>query len=126
MALTDYSGQPLRRSDPLVKRLLAATFPEYRGRKVKARLWTHPRTLDNYWDGGSRSFYVAVRLVDGAVSDFGTDNPFRTATHEPVDLPSGVLLVEHTIFCGRDMGLTVWARQDALDAGPAVAGLLGG
>jgi hypothetical protein len=117
MALSDYSGQKLSTASPLVKRVLAATFPEYRGRKVKARLWTGPRRLENYWDGGTRSYYVAIRIEDGAVADFGTDNPFVRSTHDPVDLPAGVLLVEHSIFCGKDMGITIWARHDALGAG---------
>lgn len=113
MALNDYSGIALSRSNAMVKRIIAATFPEYNGRKIKARLWTAPRVLDNYWDGGSRSFYKAIRVEDGALADFGTDNPFHAVTHAPVDLPEGVLLVEHVIFCGKDLGLTVWAREAA-------------
>lgn len=112
MALNDWSGEPLSRANPLVKRLIAATFPEYRGRKIKARLWRGPMRLENYWDGGTRSYYRAVRVTDGAVADFGTDNPFLASAHEPVDLPVGVILVEHTIFCGRDSGLTVWMRPE--------------
>ena len=126
VALNDFSGLALRKSNPLVKKLLAATFPEYRGRKVKARLWTGPRRLENYWDGGTRSYYKAVRIVDGAIADFGTDNPFLASAHEPVDLPAGVLLVEHSYFCGTDTGITVWARTDTLDAGTPIAGLLAG
>lgn len=117
MALNDYDGQKLSTANPLVKRVLAATFPEYRGRKVKARAWLRPQVLSNYWDGGTRSFYKAVRIEDGAIADFGTDNPFVRSTHEPVDLPAGVLLVEHVIFCGKDLGIVIWARTDALDAG---------
>jgi hypothetical protein len=81
--------------------------------------------LENYWDGGTRSYYVAVRINDGAVSDFGTDNPFMASAHAEVDLPAGVILVEHTIFCGRDAGITVWGRPDALAGGPVISGLLG-
>lgn len=117
MALNDFSGEPLSRANPMVKRILATTFPDYRGRKVKARLWTRPMTLHNYWDGGTRSYYVAIRVADGAVSDFGTDNPFQRSAHEPVDLPFGVLLVEHSYFCGRDSGITIWARTDAIGTG---------
>lgn len=116
MALNDYSGQPLRTGDPMVKRLLAVTFPQYRGRKVKARLWKGPMVLENYWSEGSRSYYRAVRIIDGAVADFGTDNPFFATAHEPVDLPSGVILVERSIFMGREAGLTVWARANDIDA----------
>lgn len=127
MALNDYSGETLSRANPLVKRLLAATFPQYKGRKIKARLWRGPMQLQNYWDGGSRSYYVAVRIVDGAVSDFATDNPFERSSHEPVDLPVGVILVERSIFMGRESGLTVWMRPDneLVLPDPNVVGLLG-
>lgn len=124
MGLHDYEGVKLSKANPAVKRLIAATFPDYRGRKVKARAWRGPMRLQNYWDGGSRSYYVAVRVADGAVADFGTDNPFQQSAHEPVDLPEGVMLVEHSYFMGTDTGLTVWAHPgDALDA-PTVTGLL--
>lgn len=125
MALTDWSGETLRRSNPMVKRVLAASFPEWKGRKIKARLWTRPMRLQNYWDGGTRSYYVAIRVSDGAVANFGTDNPFLASAHDEVDLPAGTLLVEHTIFCGRDAGITIWARTDALDAGVTPALLNG-
>jgi hypothetical protein len=117
MALSDYSGETLSRANPMVKRVLAVAFPEYRGRKVKARLWTRPQRLQNYWDGGTRSFYVAIRIEDGAVCPFETSNPFERSTHEDVDLPAGVLLVEHSYFCGRDSGITIWARAEALGQG---------
>lgn len=117
MALNDYSGVALSKANPLVKRLLAATFPEYRGRKVRVRSWRGPMVLENYWSEGSRSYYVAVRVTDGSIADFGTDNPFLRQSHEPVDLPAGVLLVERSIFMGRESGITVWGRQETLEAG---------
>jgi len=124
MSLTDWSGVKLSRANPLVKRLIAATFPEYKGRKVKACLWRGPMHLQNYWDGGSRSYYVAVRISDGAISDFGTDNPFLRSAHEPVDLPVGVILVENTWFLGRNTGLTIWMRPENGIEDATVVGLL--
>jgi hypothetical protein len=114
MALTDWSGEKVSKANPMVKRLLAATFPEWKGRKVKVCLWKGPQRLQNYWDGGSRSYYVAVRVTDGAVSNFGTDNPFVQSSHADVDLPSGVILVEHSIFMGKDSGVTIWVNPQDL------------
>lgn len=114
MALNDYSGETLSRANPVVKRLLALTFPDYKGRTIKARLWLRAKPLENYWDGGTRSYYEAVRIADGAVSSFGTDSPFLRSSHEPVDLPDGVILVEHAYFCGKDMGITVWVKSPYL------------
>jgi len=47
---------------PLVKRLLRATFPDYRGRRIYLRAATHPVDVRSYWDEGSRSYFVAVDL----------------------------------------------------------------
>ena len=126
MTINDYSGETLSRANPMVKRILAVAFPEYTGRKIKARTWTKARQLENYWSGGSRSYYVAIRVSDGAIADFGTDNPFVRSTHEPVDLPAGILLVENTIFCGKNTGITIWARAEALEQGIAPAMLEAG
>jgi hypothetical protein len=116
MSLTDWSGVAVSRTTPIIRRIVDATFPDYRGRKIKVRQWTGARQLDNYWSGGSRSYYVAIRVNDGAVSDFGTDNPFLASAHDKVDLPEGVILVERSIFCGKESGLTIWTHAPAAPA----------
>lgn len=111
--LNDWGGALLRTANPVVKQLVAHTFPEYRGRKVALRYWRGPRQLDNYWSGGSRSDW---RLIDpqrgvAATSD-DMHNPFTKAAHEKWDLPIGMIAVEHDIFCGKDMGLRVYVRRE--------------
>lgn len=110
----------LRRSDVRdVRDLLAATFPEYPGRRITLVVENAPLThyLRNYWDGGSRTYYRAVDLATGRVVDAAwcTSNPLRSEAHGGFTLPRGVALVEHTIFCGRDLGITISVRRD--DAG---------
>jgi hypothetical protein len=78
----------LRKANPLVKRLLALTFPDYTGRKVELRTWTGPRVLDNYWDGGSRSWWRLVSVAAGTVAEPTNDNPFMADAHEKADLPA--------------------------------------
>src|SRR5438128_1670670 len=50
--------------DALVKRIASAAFPEYKGRQFKIRVATHSLNCASYWDGGSRSYFVFVRLAD--------------------------------------------------------------
>lgn len=127
-ALNDYPGVGLRMSNPLVKRLIAATFPEYRGRKVRLMLWTRPRQLMNYWSGGSRSDWRLIDPARGfAAPSADMYNPFTKAAHEAFDLPAGVIAIEHDIFCGKDMGLYVYVRPEdfaLVIAGATTHGLL--
>lgn len=104
----------LSRSNPDVKRLLAITFPQYRGRKIRLS-FTERMSLENYWDGGTRSYYRAVDLNTGEVREpaRATGNPFNGMAHVEFDLPTGVALVEHSIFCGKDVGITVHVRRES-------------
>ena len=112
-ALTDWGGALLRTANPIVKQLIAATFPEYRGRKVAVRYWRGPRQLENYWSGGSRSDWRLIDPYRGvAATTDDMHNPFTKAAHEAWDLPRGMIAVEHDIFCGKDMGLRVYIHRD--------------
>jgi len=120
--ITPYAGPRVSRANPMVARLLAATFPDYRGRKIELRSWDRPRTLENYWDGGTRSYWSMVEITTGRVGTPTNDNPFEPAAHDKWDLPSGWVAVEHIIFCGHDLGIRIYARAEDLarvTAGPA-------
>jgi len=118
--LTPYSGPSVSRANPMVRRLLEATFPEYHGRTIQLRAWDKPRRLENYWDGGSRSYWRLVRLSDGAIAEPTNDNPFQAVAHVEVDLPDGHVFVEHAYFCGKDMGIRIYGRLTALSAGESL------
>ena len=91
----------------------------YAGRALAAILTT---TVDvpmdaGLWSGGSRCVYHFVRLSDGA----SVASPGQNLFHEGrkayrLDLPHGVAMVRHSIFRGRDHGLTFYIRPD--DAAP--------
>lgn len=98
------------RSNPTIRRIIDVTFPEYSGRKVAVQEWNGPRRLDNYWDGGTRSYWKVIDLLRGRIGDAGTANPFEQATHSDWDLPAGSIAVEHVIFCGQDLGLRIHVR----------------
>lgn len=119
MALS--SSVPVSRSDARVKRVLAATFPDYRGRKIRVAAWSSPVYVDWNWSGGTRDF-VAVIAPGRGVGFASVPAPWRH-DHGPVDpaaFPAGSLLVVHSIFCGSDAGITIYASpSDALIGGGA-------
>ena len=105
-----------------VERLMRGAFPGYRGRKFRVMPERHVCMSDTYWDGGSRSQYVIVRLSDGrqmAVPDLISGGYLPTAgaamrTMGSWDLPEGFVVVRHGISCGKDVGLTLSVRPDEL------------
>ena len=106
------SPVPVSRAHPLVARVLATTFPDYRGRKVSVAPWSGPVSLDWNWDGGSRDFVAVVDTAGGRVAHAEVPAPW-SHQHRPVapcDFPDGYLLVVHSIFCGRDAGVTIYAK----------------
>lgn len=111
-------AQLVSRSNPLVKRVLQATFPEYRGRKVRVQPYTGPRRWTVCWDEGSRDQVKLIDLARGT-ADLRAGSPFQNpeGVLALVDQPENSLLVVHTISCGVDAGITIIAR-----GGPAIAG----
>ncbi len=99
-----------------VQHIIRATFPGYTGRMAQIE----PResiTLHSLnWSGGSRSTYRACRL-DGTPMPSRVDmsapapweNPYEGAK---VNIPEGVAIVEHVIFCGKDIGMHIYARPE--------------
>lgn len=103
------------RSEPLVKRIVKATFPEYRGRKIKIKT-TFPPDLISYWSGGSISYFVFYQPdsdktfpVNSLESPWKQYKQGRKFSEEMI--PLSVVLVEHRFFCGHDMGITIYVRE---------------
>lgn len=89
----------------------------YAGKQFKIQVGervTIPSTA-GLWDGGSRETYRLVRLTDGAEIP-ASDNmsaPWDKARQDRVvTLESGVTVVKHSVFCGRDMGLTFFVHPN--------------
>lgn len=103
----------LARSNKEVKSLLQATYPEYKGRKI--RLETRDTyQMENYWSGGTKHEVMAYDLATGKVSypNGNTTNPMTGIAHSEITIPDGVALVEHTIFCGHDIGITIMVNSN--------------
>lgn len=98
--------------DAFLKRIVAETFPRYKGRKFKLST-DIPTDLSSYWDGGSKDSYAFYCLDTGKTFNIHTNHPIFEAGH-PRDLeklPGRIIIVEHSYFCGRDMGITIYANQ---------------
>ena len=90
--------------------IIKATFPEYRGRKIKVEFRPEVTFYDTNWGGGSRNQYAAVK-ADGTKARLNVPAPWLNVVEgATVPLPADVLIVEHSIFCGKDCGLTIYAN----------------
>lgn len=93
-----------------VKALGRAAFPEYRGRMYQAIITEDPISLNSHWDGGSRDYFVLInsRAQRAQAPQSGTmfDGPLSTP---PKVAPTpDLVIVKHSIFCGKDYGLTFY------------------
>ena len=86
----------------------------YRGRKWKITVTERITLANAYWDGGSKSTYTAVDLATGRTSEAHSalSNPFRTPQAPDVEIPRGVCVLEHVVFCGKDCGIYVHVRPE--------------
>lgn len=110
-----------------VKRLAKLAYPKYKGRKFYLEVRSK-YMMENYWDGGSRSFVKAVNLATGEVRDPApaSTNVYDPRAHGEIGIPAGIALVEHAYFCGKDCGIRVvvsgpaelaaWSEDKALEA----------
>ena len=100
----------------LVKKLATLAFPDYKGRKFKVRE-AKRYYMQNYWDGGSRNYCVAINLQTGTLQqpDASTQTPWNGAANAVFDIPQHIGILERCIFQGKDCGITLYVapRQNA-------------
>lgn len=101
--------------DNFVKALVAKAYPAYRGRKFRLIVSEHPINCSSFWDGGSRDYFVFANLATGEVTQAmppqsGFDRPI--AGLNAVSLPVNYACLEHSIFCGKDSGITIHIRPE--------------
>lgn len=105
---THYIGKP----DETIQRIVRATFPSYRGKKFKIST-DIPSRLSSYWDGGSKDSFSFYQLSTGKCVDLPTNHPLFESKNpsELKELPSGMVVVKHSYFRGKDMGITIYANS---------------
>ena len=92
-----------------------AAFPGYNGRSIRLSS-AIPSRLDSYWDGGSRAYYSFVNLATMQAVTIPSNHPMYEPNNPRIlkELPEGIALIKHTIFCGKDTGLIIYLRPENL------------
>lgn len=104
----------LERKDlPVVQPILHATFPSYAGTNIQILpASAAPKELRSYWNGGSKDSFAFYRLDTGESIAVHSNHPYFEPDQPSTlaELPSNVVLVQHTIFCGKDLGLALYGN----------------
>jgi hypothetical protein len=89
-----------------VKHLASLIYPDYKGRKFRIHE-QETYHLENYWDGGSRTYSVAIDFKGNRVimPSPETLNPYNKEAHLDFTIPPGIGILEHVFFCGKDLGI---------------------
>jgi hypothetical protein len=99
-------NQTIKLTKAQAKNIVNATFPDYTGRKFKLEISDTISFYDLNWSGGTCNKFVAV--ANGEIHGMFVPAPWKnTAEGQTVDLPSEIVVVEHSFFCGHDMGITI-------------------
>jgi hypothetical protein len=101
----------LTKTDTMAK--IAATIG-YGGTKFRVRIEKGPFDLRSYWDGGSRDQYYLLDIKTGLPLPLRTQTaPAEFGGHaSSFMLEPGQILVRHSTFCGKDMGLELSVSPD--------------
>lgn len=104
------SNVTLKLTSKQYKQIVKATYPEYTGRTVKMVFTEKVSIYNTNWEGGSRTQYAAVNS-DGKVAHIDAPAPWLNMVEgATVSMPENALIVTHSIFCGQDAGITIYAH----------------
>lgn len=102
---------------PEVKAVAKAAFPDYNGKKFRVEVKESVDvTYNAYWSGGTKYTYNFIRLDN--LQSFGAlpsqhpifDKPIING--DSIPLTKGLVCVEHSYFCGKDMGIRIYVHPD--------------
>ena len=90
-----------------LRTIAKAAYPTWKGRKLHADFSGKVTFSDTNWGGGSRNYYVSLSS-DGRKRGLMVPAPWVNPIEgQTVQIPEGFVVVEHTIFCGKDCGVTI-------------------
>jgi hypothetical protein len=98
-------------SSPELARIVRAADNSYRKREASLQVRETVCLSGTYWDGGSRSTYVAVDLVtlrSSAAEQFAPSAFGGPAAAPMVRIPEGIAIVQTGVFCGKTANATVY------------------
>ena len=90
--------------------IMTRAFPSYAGKKFSIRTVSGTVNCASSWGGGSRSYFRLVALDSPTMSRVVPAQSMFDRQIDGIDtvsIPIGGGIVQHTIFCGRDMGLSL-------------------
>ena len=100
--------------------IIKKTFSSYKGRTIYLVLVKPEAKLStvSYWSGGSRSEF---KLLGTAAETLATSEAYRNShpINQHKEDPHWIanknqILVEHVIFCGKDLGIRIHATPDCV------------
>ena len=75
---------------------------------IAPTVWFH----DLNWGGGSRNQYVALTR-NGDARGMLVEAPWKECREgQEFEIPDNVFVVEHSFFCGHDMGITIYVNPN--------------
>lgn len=111
-----YNHQYIKLSDnPEMKRIVRAAFPSYKKHEVALSFAETVTISGTYWDGGSRSTYIAVEINTLRTLGAPHYNPLQFGgpkENPKVEIPAGVAILEGGTFCGKPATVHVFLRPD--------------
>lgn len=111
--------------DPMAMKLAHASFPDYTGRKFTVRVVPEgtPIEITNSWSGGSREWFVVMNLATlKSIMVPQNGDAFSGKHYAPVKVHENVCVVMHSIYSGKDMGLTfIVSEKNAAQLLPAAS-----
>lgn len=99
---------------PDVKKIALAAYPDYNGKKFSVEIAADHLDVRSYWDGGSRNYYVFLRLDTFETMPMPQQSAFDAKVEgaDRVQLIPGMVCVEHTYFQGHDLGITIHVHPE--------------
>jgi hypothetical protein len=98
----------------MVAPMIRATFPSYKGKKFQVVAAESVTLHDLNWSGGSRCQYRACTLAGaplGNADKFNAMAPWENpAEGQSLPIAPGACVVQHTLFCGSDLGLRIYVH----------------
>lgn len=94
-------------------RAARVAFPEYKGRKYTVVLADSVLFCELNWAGGTRNQYRAMKQDASGrwhvVQVGGSAAPWANAAEGArAQLTNEVAVIEHSVFCGQDMGIRIY------------------
>lgn len=103
-------SEPITLTRKQAAKIIAATHPDYKGRKISLRFTETVTFMDTNWGGGTCNIYAAMN-TEGITSTLRVPAPHLNLIEgATINLPANVLIVKHVIFCGTDCGLVIYSN----------------